>query len=402
MLNPSLALLVSIGAILILLRLRVHPGLAIFAGGLIISLLVLPLHLIPSLMLQSLLDYQTLRLLVVIACALTLSSLMEEKGLLAKLAAVMEGISPRLAMHLVPAVIGLVPMPAGALVSATTLRGLVKRMGLTPEQSTFINYWFRHIWEFSVPVYPSIIMTSVILSIPLFSVVKTLFPMTILVIVSGIVLSYGILKKVPRIKGGPSNKKIIAYNLLKASWPILLLVFSILLGLDVMIAFPLTLALLALQQRVKWPELRKAFKYGLDLKILFLLYAVMLYKTIIESSDAAYAIFSDMQAIGLPVLVILVVLPFLMGFATGLGMAFVGIALPLLVPFITSDLGFNNYALLLAFFSGMMGVFLSPLHLCLILSAEFFKASLAKVYKYILPLSMAMEAIVILIYFIAT
>lgn len=226
--------------------------------------------------------------------------------------------------------------------------------------------------------------------------------MTILVIVSGIVLSYGILKKVPRIKGGPSNKKIIAYNLLKASWPILLLVFSILLGLDVMIAFPLTLALLALQQRVKWPELRKAFKYGLDPKILFLLYAVMLYKTIIESSDAAYAIFSDMQAIGLPVLVILVVLPFLMGFATGLGMAFVGIALPLLVPFITPDLGFNNYALLLAFFSGMMGVFLSPLHLCLILSAEFFKASLAKVYKYILPLSMAMEAIVILIYFIAT
>jgi len=322
--------------------------------------------------------------------------------LLAKLAAAMEGISPRLAMHLVPAVIGLVPMPAGALVSATTLRGLVKRMGLTPEQSTFINYWFRHIWEFSVPVYPSIIMTSVILSIPLFSVVKTLFPMTILVIVSGIVLSYGILKTVPRIKGGPSNNRIIAYNLLKASWPILLLVFSILLGLDVMIAFPLTLALLALQQRVKWPELRKAFKYGLDLKILFLLYAVMLYKTIIESSDAAYAVFSDMQAIGLPVLVILVVLPFLMGFATGLGMAFVGIALPLLVPFITSDLGFNNYALLLAFFSGMMGVFLSPLHLCLILSAEFFKANLAKVYKYILPLSMAMEAIVILIYFIAT
>lgn len=226
--------------------------------------------------------------------------------------------------------------------------------------------------------------------------------MTILVIVSGIVLSYGILKKVPRIKVKPSSKKNIAYNLLKASWPILLLVFSILLGLDAMIAFPLTLALLALQQRVKWPELRKAFKYGLDPKILFLLYAVMLYKTIIESSDAAYAIFSDMQAIGLPVLVILVVLPFLMGFATGLGMAFVGIALPLLVPFITSDLGFNNYALLLAFFSGMMGVFLSPLHLCLILSAEFFKANLAKVYKYILPLSMAMEAIVILIYFIAT
>lgn len=148
MLNPSLALLVSIAAILLLLRLRLHPGFAIFVGSLIILSLVLPLQSIPPLMLQSLLSQQTLRLLVVVASALTLSSLMEEKGLLARLALTMEGIGSRLAIHLVPAVIGLVPMPAGALVSATTLQGLVKRLRLTPEQATFINYWFRHIWEF--------------------------------------------------------------------------------------------------------------------------------------------------------------------------------------------------------------------------------------------------------------
>ena len=180
MLNPSLALLVSIVAILILLRLRVHPGFAIFLGSLIVSLLVLPLNFVPPLMLQSLLAQQTLRLLVVIASALTLSSLMEEKGLLAKLATTMEGIGPRLAIHFVPAVIGLVPMPAGALVSATASGSLGKRLGLTSEQSTFINYWFRHIWEFSVPIYPAIIITSVVLSIPLFSVMKTLSPMTAL------------------------------------------------------------------------------------------------------------------------------------------------------------------------------------------------------------------------------
>lgn len=402
MLNPSLALLISIAVILILLRLKVHPGFAIFGGSLIVSLLVLPLRSVPSLMLQSLLDYQTLRLLVVIASALTLSSLMEEKGLLAKLAATMEGIGPRLAIHLVPAVIGLVPMPAGALVSATASRGLIKRMGLAPERSTFINYWFRHIWEFSVPVYPAIIITSVVLSIPLFSVVKILYPMTALVVVSGAVVSYVILRKVSYTKGEPASKKTIAYNLLKASWPILLLVPLILLGLDAMIAFPVVLVLLALQQRVKWPEIKKAFKYGLNPKILFLLYAVMLFKTIIESSGAAHIVLSDMQAIGLPVLVILAALPFLMGFATGYSPAAIGIALPLLVPFIISDSGVNGYALLVAYVSGVMGLLLSPLHLCLILSAEYFKANLAKVYRYILPPSLAVEAIVILIYFIAT
>ena len=400
MLSPSVALLISIAGILILLRLRVHPGFAIFAGSLIVSLLVLPLNSIPPHMLRSLLNQQTLRLLVIIASALTLSSLMEIKGLLGKLAATMGRIAPKPAMHLIPAVIGLVPMPAGALVSATASQGLVKRLGLTPEQGTFINYWFRHIWEFSMPIYPAIITTSAILSIPLFSVVKTLSPMTALTIVLGTVLSYGILKKTPQIKGKPA--KNIAYNLLRVSWPILLLIPLILLGLDAMIAFPLTLALLAGQQRVKWPELRKAFRYGLNPKILFLLYAIMLYKATIESSDAADVLISDMQAIGLPALVMLVVLPFLTGLATGFSMAFVGIALPLLVPYIISDLGVNSYALLLAYVSGMMGLLLSPLHLCLILSAEYFKANLAKVYRYLLPLCMVIEAIVILIYYIAT
>jgi len=398
MLNSSLVLLISIAAILILLRIRVHPGFAILVGGIIISLMVLPLQVIPALFLRTLIDQQTIRLLVIIASALSLSSLMEEKGLLAKLAATMESFSPRIAILLVPAVIGLVPIPGGALVSATASRGLSGRLRLTPAQSTFINYWFRHLWEFSIPVYPSIIITSVILSIPIFSVVKILAPMTAAVIVIGAFLSYGILRKTPHIKRLPTGN--IALNLLKASWPTFLLIIMILSGLEAMIAFPLTLVLLAFQQRVNGPQLKQALKYGLNPKILFLLYAIMLYKAIIESSDTAVVLISDMQAIGLPALVILVVLPFIMGFATGFSSAFVGVALPLLVPFIVSGSGINGYALILAYVSGMMGLFLSPLHLCLILSAEYFKASLTGVYKYLLAPVMVIEVTVILIYYL--
>ncbi len=399
MLSPSMALLISIAGILILLVLRIHPGFTIFAGSLIVSLLVLPLNSIPPLLVESLFNYQTIRLLVIIVSALTLSRLMEEKGLLAQLAAALESISPKLALHFIPAVIGLVPMPAGALVSATASQGLVKRMGLAPEQSTFINYWFRHIWEFSLPAYPAIVITSVILSIPLSLVVATLYPLSALAIISGAILSYWILKKIPKVKGRPAKNMV--FSLLRASWPILVLVPSIMLGLEAMIAFPLTLALLAIQQRVKWPELKTAFKYGLDPKILFLLYAVMLYKATIESSGAAHAVFSDMQVMGLPTSIMLVALPLLIGLATGFSMAFAGIALPLLVPYIASDLGINGYALLLAYASGLMGLMLSPLHLCLILSAEYFKANLAKVYKYILPPFLMVEASALLIYYIA-
>lgn len=399
MLSPSLALLISIAGILILLRLRWHPGFAIFAGSLIVSGLVLPLPSIPSHMLRTLLDLQTIRLLVIVASALTLSGLMEAKGLLARLATTMESIGPRVAIHLIPAAIGLVPMPAGALVSATASQGLAKRLGLSPERGTFINYWFRHIWEFSIPVYPGIIITSAILSVPLFSVVKILSPATALAIVFGAIISYGILKKTPKIKGHPT--KNIAYNLIKASWPILLLVPLVLLGLEAMIAFPLVLVLLIGQQRAKWSELKKALKYGLDPKILFLLYAIMLYQATIESSGAAGVLIVDMQAIGLPALLVLVALPLLMGLATGYSPAFAGVALPLLVPYIVPGSSINSPALLVAYVSGFMGVLLSPLHLCLILSTEYFKANLGRVYRYILPLTLGMEGTVLLIYFIA-
>jgi hypothetical protein len=401
MLNPSLALLASIAGILILMRLKVHIGIAVFVGSLIISLLVLPPRSAPQLMLQALLDHQTLRLLAIIACALTMSQLMEVKGLLTNLAATMERISAKLAMHITPAVIGLVPMPAGALVSATAVRDLVKRMGLTPEQATFINYWFRHIWEYSLPVYPAVITASVVLSVKLSSVVVILLPMTALTIAFGAVSSYRILK----VKRNPETRekisKNIAYNLLAASWPILLLIALVLMGLDAVIAFPVALALLALQQRVKWPEAKKALKYGLDPRMLLLLYAVMLYKTVIESSGAAHTLLSDMESIRLPALFILAALPFLIGFATGLAMPFVGVAFPLLIPIMGQALGVNSYALLLAYASGEMGVLLSPVHLCLVFSAEYFKANLAKVYRYTLPPLLAMEAIVVLAYYIA-
>jgi len=94
-------------------------------------------------------------------------------------------------------------------------------------------------------------------------------------------------------------------------------------------------------------------------------------------------------------------LPLLVGFATGLSLGFVGITFPLLLPFMASDSAVNSYALFLAYASGVAGYLLSPVHLCLILSVEYFQANLAKVYRYILPPLLAVEAIVVAIYCIA-
>ncbi len=94
MLSPSVALLASIAGILILIRLKVRPSLAIFAGSLTLALLLLPPRSLPGHMFHTLVDRQTLTLLVVVASALALSRLMEVKGLLTSLAATMERLGP--------------------------------------------------------------------------------------------------------------------------------------------------------------------------------------------------------------------------------------------------------------------------------------------------------------------
>lgn len=392
--NPSLALLLSIAVILILVRLKIPVGLGVLAGCVLLILLVIPLKNIPSLIFTTFQDKQTWQLLIVVPCTMAFSSLMEQKGLLIKLAAALERIGPRLAVHLLPAVIGLVPMPAGALVAATGVKSIAEKLKLSPEGITFINYWFRHIWEFSMPVYSTIIVTSTILVIPIATVVKTLLPMTGLAIVLGAIVSYQMLRRTPRTEKKPRETLInIVIGFFKAAWPILLLIILIFARVEAWIAFPITLILVIFQQRIKWIEMKKAFKYALNPLILLLLISVMLYQTTAKNSGAAEVLVTEMNAIGLSPLLILIVLPLLVGLAIGFGPAISGIGMPLLLPYIVNSSGIHLEALLVASVSGMAGQLLSPAHLCFCLTVEYFKTTLGKVYRYTIPLLIIMVGI---------
>ncbi|MBZ5502692.1 MAG: DUF401 family protein [Acidobacteriia bacterium] len=85
---------------------------------------------------------------------------------------------------------------------------------------------------------------------------------------------------------------------------------------------------------------------------------------------------------GVPFLPIICFLPFLTGLLTGITVAFVGTTFPLVMS-ITGGASLANISL--AFAAGFLGVLLSPVHLCLILTKEYFKADLWGMYKKIMP-----------------
>lgn len=83
--------------------------------------------------------------------------------------------------------------------------------------------------------------------------------------------------------------------------------------------------------------------------------------------------------------IIRVLVPFIVGGVVGITIAFVGTTFPILISLITA-LGETQFMLpymMLALASGFVGVLLSPLHLCLLLSNEYFQTSLGPVYRYL-------------------
>jgi integral membrane protein (TIGR00529 family) len=399
MLSPSPALLISIAAILILVRLKVPVAFGILAGCVLLIALAIPGHDVPSLLWKTVKDKQTWQLFIILPSTMAFSRLMEKKGLLTRLAAALEAVGSKLAVHLLPAVIGLVPMPAGALVAATAVTGLAEKLKLAPERIAFINYWFRHIWEFSMPMYSTIIIASTVLGIPMSTMVRTLLPLTGLAVLLGAIASYRMLRNAPH-EERPARKPVngIFFSLFRAAWPIMLLIALILARVEAWIAFPVTLILLIVQQRVNRGEMKDALKYAFNPMILLLLAAVMLYQMTARNSDAAGALIANMQSLGLPPLLMLIGMPLLIGLAIGYGPAISGIALPLLLPYIVNGSGIHTNALFVACLSGIAGQLLSPAHLCFCLSVEYFKTTLGKIYQYTIPILLVMELIAVGVY----
>jgi len=71
--------------------------------------------------------------------------------------------------------------------------------------------------------------------------------------------------------------------------------------------------------------------------------------------------------------------------SSGIVIAFVGSTLPILVPLIQSvgEVQFLPAYVMLILVSGFTGVMLSPMHLCLLLSNEYFGVSMGSVYRHL-------------------
>ncbi len=165
-------------------------------------------------------------------------------------------------------------------------------------------------------------------------------------------------------------------------WPIILsIALSIGLGIDLLWSLLLTVALMALIYRPEPAAVKDVMRKSGIGKILFILLAVMLFKGALIDTGAVYALPTALDAMKVSPIVLVVAIPFIVGFMSGITVAFVGISYPILLPVLRTANGIDPGLTMLAFTAGFAGTLLSPMHLCLVLSAEYFKAELPRVFR---------------------
>jgi len=279
------------------------------------------------------------------------------------------------------------------------VRDMAQDLGLAPRDTTLVNYWFRHLWELCWPLYPGIILASSLAGIPLARLVLYTLPSIGLCMVLGWVFVlrpavahlHGTGKRdaAPRdvhavfssglpmlvaIVGGLGLE--VGMTLLAPGWPF---------ELGIMAALSLAILCALIQNRVG-PQfvagvLRKAELY----QLVGLVVAILMFKDVLQASGAVEQLARVASGPG-ALFALTLLLPFLVGAISGISVAFVGSTFPIILGIVHATGAGDQLMphLVLGLFAGFTGVMVSPLHVCFVLSCQFFGVDLAQAWRRLL------------------
>ena len=404
---PALVKIFSVlSLILVLNRLRLQLSLSLFIGSLVLGVWMGlgPVDFIKSALI-SITRPQAISLVLIVGLILVMSKIMEENGHMDRLVESFTRLSKdgRTTGSVMSALIGLLPMPGGALFSAPMVETSLCNHPITCEQKTALNYWFRHIWEYWWPLYPGVVLAIALLDVDTWLFMAIMAPMTLISVVAGVLF---ILRPIEKMEG--HQRGGLSWSGIKEfSWeimPILIVVFIILalggmigilglLGFHIKISGALSILpgllgaiiWVCVVNRVSFGQFRAAVMDRKILPILFVIMAIMILKGTLTESQTVVQIRSELMAYKIPVMLIILIMPFLSGLVTGNGVGFVGTSFPLIIPMIQTSNVFDTMSVAaLAYVFGFMGMMFSPVHLCLLVSNDYFEAGLLNSYRYLI------------------
>jgi hypothetical protein len=277
--------------------------------------------------------------------------------------------------------------------SAPMVEEASQGLSLSNERKTYVNYWFRHACEAAFPLYPSLVVAAGVMGVTTQALAVSNWPLLLVVLATGIGFGLlGIERSQP--DGGERPSRWATWLLLlKSIWPIaLVLILALAVHLDLVLSLAITVLVLILAHRLHprqlWAMLRK-----MPFDVVPIIVGAMIFQRILKTSSAIEVASKGIAGLGIPLPIVVFAVPLLAGLLTGLAVAAFAIGFPIVLPLCPPDLIASGYSLV-AYAGGFLGLLLSPVHVCLLLSRVYFKASWGGVYRYLLPSALVVIAVV--------
>jgi integral membrane protein (TIGR00529 family) len=405
LLSPMIALGISLVVLAVMLYKRVAIGVALTTAALLLSLLSLDLlneaatHDVLRVILDTTRDPVTISLVAVIVGIMLLSLLYRETRFLDKLSQSFSGLvgNPRLTVSTLPAIIGLLPVPGGALMSAPLLEGEAEKLGWTSETKTYVNVWFRHV---IFPIYPMsqvLILTAALTGASITSIILRQIP----VVIAMVIIGYFVALRTPPLQTGEKREKTRTYSNLKnfliAFSPITLMIFVVVVfNIDVAVAAFIGILFLLLitrpSSKVLWRSVSNKGVYSIALAA----YGAMLLRNATMASGASDVLGQILATGNVHSAILLSTVPAALSFMIGSPSG--GIAVS--VPIVAGTLSFSAGEAGLLYICAYLGYLAAPTHLCLVLTADYFKCRLNRLYRLLVPSVAIAFAVSFIIYFV--
>jgi hypothetical protein len=317
------------------------------------------------------------KLIITLSTILILANVMGETRQLERIVSLARNVirNPKIVLTAMPALIGFLPIPGGALFSAPLVEKTDVESEINPSMRSFINYWFRHVWEYFFPLYPEVVLATALTGIKISKFISIQFPLSITSIIVGFIVISRI-KLTSNIQDPVyGDWKTLVLYVLPILIPIVLILIGVTSWLSILIGVFIALAINRKSTLEILIRVLRKFPWDVTLNVV----GVVVFKSFIENTGGIPQMVQFFTQHNFPIIVIITVAPFLVGLFSGMGIVPIGVTFPLIIP-LAKDGNFYS-TIMLAYACGFMGVMLSPAHLCLVVSNQYFDADIREVYR---------------------
>ena len=391
-----LKLVAAVGLLLALVIKKVGPHIAMVAASVFLMIIC---GQGPSEFAELLKSYFTNKTvynmaLTIIAISM-LSNVMNKTGMMNRMMDSLDAAvnSPRFTLMFAPFVIGLLTVAGGAFMSCPLVDAAAKDLDVKPARLAAINLVYRHGIHFSYPLASTFYMTVALTGCTNGELLRVTLPLSLFMLVLGYIC-------LVRPLDVPEKEKRAGTDIGASLGKFLLMISPIAIALVLAVGFslPMPAAVLAgtaaaiaisYSDPVTRPkeDLLKLVFGGINPKTIMVVLAALFFKDVVNHISAIGAALTGLAKTGMPPEMIILIVCMLTALPTGSNQTAVAIANPIAISFAANPQQAIMYAAL-TMACGFMSYYFSPVHMCQLLTLEYFKtdfADLMKEYKVFMP-----------------